>query len=421
LRQSKEAKRVANILVVDDDRDLLKLVQTVLTRAGHTLTLSMNGAEALAVAQTQDFDLAVVDVMMPVMDGYELTRRLRASERTRHMPILILTARMQVADQMSAAEAGADAYLGKPLSYKDLTDKVRQLIDAAASRAAAATGQPAPEPPTDPSRVFILNPSLASAGALPHIGSQPGAPFVSPLPGSNPPQNTRILVTLGLRGGAGTTTLATNLAANLARGGRRVCIADLSPNGGQVAMQLHLRPSFTWADWPAMPDAKVVGQTLMRHQSGLFVMTAPPLPVRRTLSSEAMQAALAVLCSFFSDVIVDAAPMLEDSTLAAVTAAHQTLIVFNSEIGAVRTALGTVRTLANLSIPFTSLRLIHNQNNTETGLTSLDVEKLLSRPADWTVPFDRTQVAALAQGMPLALSQPTGPLASAVATIINNL
>ncbi len=165
---------MANILVVDDDRDLLKLVQTVLSRAGHTLTLAMNGDEALKLVQAQDFDLVVVDVMMPVMDGYELTRRLRADERTRPWPILILTARTQVADQLSAVEAGANAYLGKPLSYKDLTDKVRQLLEASGRPAKAA-----PEPAADPSRLFILNPSLSGAGgwaSLPGIsGGSAGA------------------------------------------------------------------------------------------------------------------------------------------------------------------------------------------------------------------------------------------------------
>ena len=410
---------MANILVVDDDRDLLKLVQTVLSRAGHTVTPIMNGEDALKAALAQDFDLAVVDVMMPVMDGYELTRRLRAEARTRHMPILILTARTQVADQMSAAEAGADAYLGKPLSYKDLTDKVRQLLDAAASRPPKAAGQPAPEPSADPSRIVYLNPTGTDTGPL--FGSQPGLPFASPLPGSNLPQNSRIIVALGLRGGAGTTTLATNLAAHLARGGKRVCIADLSPNGSQVALQLHLRPASSWSDWPPVPDSKAVGQTLVRHPSGLFVMMAPKLPVRHTLSRESLHAALNVLCSFFTDIIVDAAPMLDDSTLAAATAARYVLIVFNSEMGAVRTALGTMRALANLSIPVAGLRLIHNQNSAEPALTSQDVEKLLSRPADWTIPYDRAQVAALAQGTPLALALPNGPLGSAVAAVAGSL
>lgn len=113
--------------------------------------------------------------------------------------------------------------------------------------------------------------------------------------------------------------------------------------------------------------------------------------------------------------------MLDNSTLAAVTAARYTLIVFNSEMGAVRTALGTLRALANVSVPFTNLRLVHNQNTSEPGLSPADVEKLLSRPADWTIPYDRTQVAALAQGTPLSLAQPNGPLASAVAAIANSL
>ncbi len=410
---------MANILVVDDDRDLLKLVQTVLSRAGHTVTPFLNGEDALKAAQAQDFDLAVVDVMMPFMDGYELTRRLRAEARTRSMPILILTARTQVADQMSAAEAGADAYLGKPLSYKDLTDKVRQLLDAAVSRPSRVAGQAAPPPSVDASRVVYLKPTLTDTGSL--VGSQPGMPFASPLPGSNPPQNSRIVVVMGLRGGAGTTTLATNLAAHMARSGKRVCIADLSPNGSQVAHQLHLRPATSWADWPALPDSKAVGQTLVRHPSGLFVMMAPKLPVRHMLSGDSLHAALNVLCSFFTDIIVDAAPVLDDSTLAAATAARFVLIVFNSEMGAVRTALGTMRALANLSIPAGSLRLIHNQNAAEPALTPQDVEKLLSRPADWTIPYDRTQVAALAQGTPLALAQPNGLLASAIATVAGGL
>ncbi len=410
---------MANILVVDDDRDVLKLVQTVLSRAGHTVTPITNGEDALKAALAQHFELAVVDVMMPFMDGYELTRRLRADSRTRHMPILILTARTQVADQMSATQAGADDYLGKPLSYKDLTDKVRHLLDAAARRQAKPASPPAPEPAADPSRVVYLKPVLTDTGSL--VGSRPGLPFASPLPGSNPPQNSRIIVTLGLRGGVGATTLATNLAAHMARTGKRVCIADLSPNGSQVALQLRLRPATTWADWPAMPDSKAVGQTLVRHPSGLFVMMSPKQPVRRTLSGDSLHAALNILCSFFTDIIVDAAPILDDSTMAAVVAARYALIIFNSEMSSVRTALGTMRALAGLSIPAATMRLIHNQNTAEPALTPQDVEKLLSRPPDWTIPYDRTQVAALAQGTPLVLAQPNGPLATAVAAVVSGL
>ena len=405
---------MANILVVDDDHDLLKLVQTVLSRAGHTLTLATDGEEALAATETQRFDLAVLDVMMPAMDGYELTRRLRANERTRDLAILVLTARTQVADQMSAAEAGADGYLGKPLSYKDLTDKVRQLLDARAAKTAPAT--PASPVPATPEQGRVFDMHTTPAGPVASIANtQPAVPYAA----SNYelPQTCRIIVTLGLRGGVGTTTLATNLAAHLMRSGRRTCLVDLSPNGGQVAMQLYLRPNHTWMDWPAAPSSKLVGQTLMRHPSGLFVLPAPLQPTRHTLSGDNLQAALWVLTSFFSDIILDAAPVLDDSTVAAVAAARHTLIVFNAESSAVRTAMGTVRALANLSIPFASLRLVHNHTTPEPGLTPPEVEKLLGRTPDWTVPYDQAQAAALTQGTPLALVHTNGPLATAVANI----
>jgi CheY-like chemotaxis protein len=428
LRRTKEAKPVANILVVDDDRDLLKLVQTVLTRAGHTVTLAMNGQEALDAALSDDFDLAVVDVMMPVMDGYELTRRLRAHDRTRHMPILILTARTQVADQMLAANAGADGYLGKPLSYKDLTDKARQLIEAAAARQAPPQPEhPAPEPALDPSRVFILQPTSPAATLPPSQPASPlppatgatVAPFISPMaPSSHIPQGGgHIMVTIGLRGGAGVTTVAVTLAGALLRAGKRVCLADLSPNGGQVARHLHLRPNFTWGDWHATPESKVVGQTLIRHSSGLFVLAAPVQPVRHGLATDTLQTALGVMRGFFTDIVIDAAPVLDDATCTALMAAQNIFVVFNPETGAARTALNTLRAMVSQGVPAGNVRLILNQNSPEPPISIAEVEKILGRPADWAIPYDRSQAAALAQEAPLAFSQPSTPLVAAVSAL----
>jgi CheY-like chemotaxis protein/MinD-like ATPase involved in chromosome partitioning or flagellar assembly len=420
---------VAKILVVDDDRDLLKLVQTVLSRAGHTLTLAMDGQEALQVALANDFDLAVVDVMMPTMDGYELTRRLRADEHTRHLPVLILTARTQVADQMSAAEAGADGYLGKPLSYKELTEKVRQLIEAAAIH----HPKPKPaEPPPEPSHVFALKPTPAvpsqPPAATPPVPAISSAvpPFAATAPTPTPPpsasaQGGRLIVTIGLRGGVGVTTVAVCLAGALLRSGRRVCLADLSPNGGQVAHQLHLQPTFTWGDWTTSPGSKVVGQTLIRHPSGLFVLAAPNQPMRRGLSGEAFQAALTVMRSFFTDVVVDAAPTLDDATCAALTAAQHIFIIFSPEAGAARTALSTCQALERLSIPATNIRLVLNQNSSESPLSIAETEAVLGRQADWAIPHDRTQTAALALQAPLVFNQPSTPLVAAVAALAMKL
>ncbi len=415
---------MANILVVDDDRDLQKLLQTILGRAGHTLTTAMNGQEALELALKGNFDLAVIDVMMPIMDGYELTRQLRANARTRLLPILILTARTQVADQMLATEAGADACLGKPLSYKDLVDKVQQLIDASAARQAKTRLQA--EPTVDPSRVFVLKPTPAASPSAPPPApvsapppAAPVAPFAAPGPASAAvPPAGRILVTLGLRGGTGVTTLAVTLAGALLRAGKRVCLVDLSPNGGQVAQHLHLRPNFTWGDWQPAPESKVIGQTLVRHPAGLFVLPAPTQPVRRGLAAETLQAALGVLGGFFSDVVIDAAPMLDEATCAALGLAQQVFVVFSPEKGAARTALNTLRALGTLSIPASNIRLVLNQNTAEPPLTTAEVEKVLGRAADWAIPFDHNQAAALAQATPLAFSQPNTPLVAAAAALL---
>jgi CheY-like chemotaxis protein/MinD-like ATPase involved in chromosome partitioning or flagellar assembly len=412
---------VSNILVVDDDRDLLKLVQTVLTRAGHTLTLARDGQEALEAALSHDFDLAVVDVMMPTMDGYELTRRLRADDRTRYLPVLILTARTQVADQMLAAEAGADGYLSKPLSYKELTDKVRQLIEAASQR----HPRPMPaEPSIDLERIFPLKPSppaAAPAGVSAPAGGGAVSPFFAEAPASPPPAASqsggRLIVTLGLRGGAGATTVAVTLAGALLRSGRRACLADLSPNGGQVNQHLHLSPTVSWGDWAAPPNPKVVGQTLVRHASGLFVLAAPAMPARPALSGEAFQAALSVMRSFFTDVVVDAAPVLDEATCAALTAAQYILIVFSPEAGAARTAASTLQALERLSIPAANVRLILNQNSPESPLSITETEAVLGRKADWAIPHDHSQAAALTLQAPLVFNQPNTPLVAAVAAL----
>jgi DNA-binding response OmpR family regulator len=124
------------ILVADDDRDILELVSLALERDGYELVLASNGEEALALARTRPPSLAVLDVMMPRLDGCEVTRRLRADDATRTLPVVLLSA---FADELQAARglaAGADAYVKKPFSPRELSEQVASLLDA--PRAATA-------------------------------------------------------------------------------------------------------------------------------------------------------------------------------------------------------------------------------------------------------------------------------------------
>jgi DNA-binding response OmpR family regulator len=116
------------VLVADDDEDILTLVAFRLERAGCEIVKARSGDEALRVAGELVPDLAVLDVMMPGLDGYDVTRELRRRERTSEMPIILLTARAQEADIARGMAAGADDYVRKPFDAKDLRERVQRLL-----------------------------------------------------------------------------------------------------------------------------------------------------------------------------------------------------------------------------------------------------------------------------------------------------
>ena len=116
------------VLVADDDEDILQLVSFRLERAGYTVVTAADGPEALAAARQHQPDLAVLDVMMPGLNGYEVTRQLRADPATAAIPVILLTARVQEADVSRGFEAGADDYLRKPFSPQELRSRVQAIL-----------------------------------------------------------------------------------------------------------------------------------------------------------------------------------------------------------------------------------------------------------------------------------------------------
>ena len=116
------------VLAADDDEDILALVAFRLERSGYTVIQARDGQEALELALSEKPDLAVLDVMMPKLDGFELTRRLRSEEATSRMPIILLTARAQDTDVDQGFEAGADDYIRKPFSPQELRTRVQAIL-----------------------------------------------------------------------------------------------------------------------------------------------------------------------------------------------------------------------------------------------------------------------------------------------------
>jgi len=116
------------VLVVDDEEDILELVRFHLTREGYQLTLAATGEEALKKAKHETFDLIVLDLMLPGLDGLEVAKALKADARTKGVPIVMLTAKGEDADVVSGLEIGADDYITKPFSPRVLTARVKAVL-----------------------------------------------------------------------------------------------------------------------------------------------------------------------------------------------------------------------------------------------------------------------------------------------------
>ena len=134
MRDSDEHLRPHAALVVDDTPDIIRLVHTSL-RSHFKVLAAEDGLKGLEMARREQPSLIVADLMMPGIDGLELTRRLRADESTRHIPILMLTAKGDLQDRVAGLETGVSAYLAKPFSPKELLTTARNLVQAQANTA----------------------------------------------------------------------------------------------------------------------------------------------------------------------------------------------------------------------------------------------------------------------------------------------
>jgi DNA-binding response OmpR family regulator len=116
------------VLVADDDADIRQLVTFRLERAGYEVVEAADGEQALEVCGQVRPDLAVLDVMMPKLTGYDVTRRIREDEALRSMPVILLTARVQESDVAQGFDAGADDYIKKPFSPQELRARVQAIL-----------------------------------------------------------------------------------------------------------------------------------------------------------------------------------------------------------------------------------------------------------------------------------------------------
>ena len=122
------------VLVIDDEKDLIEMVRYNLAKEGYDVIAAMDGEAGLDLAIRHGADVIVLDLMLPGMDGLEVCRRLRGNSRTQSVPLIMLTAKAEEADRVVGLEVGADDYLTKPFSPRELVARVKALLRRAAAR-----------------------------------------------------------------------------------------------------------------------------------------------------------------------------------------------------------------------------------------------------------------------------------------------
>ena len=122
------SKTTARVLLVEDDQNIRELVELHLHLEGLTVVSRADGNEALALTRTETFDLIVLDLMLPGLDGVTLCRAIRRDSRNTDVPILMLTARRDEVDKVLGLDSGADDYLTKPFGVRELVARVRALL-----------------------------------------------------------------------------------------------------------------------------------------------------------------------------------------------------------------------------------------------------------------------------------------------------
>ena len=116
------------ILVVEDQQDNLQIMEDLLTADGFEVISARSGDEGVAMAETERPNLILMDIQLPIMDGYEATRRIKANPDLKAIPIIVVTSYALSGDERKAREAGCDAYVSKPVSPRQLLATVREYL-----------------------------------------------------------------------------------------------------------------------------------------------------------------------------------------------------------------------------------------------------------------------------------------------------
>ena len=331
------------ILVVDDEERMVRFIRMNLEHDGFQVAEAFNGKQAIQKLRDVTPDLILLDVMMPDMDGYEVTRRLRQHPATAETPILMFTAKTQLDDKVVGFEAGANDYLTKPTHPSELQARVKTL--------------------------------------LARVGRKRGA---SSDDGSG--NRGYVIGVLAARGGLGVTTLAVNLAAGLLnRAKSEVIVAELLPGQGALALDLGLTASKGLIDLLSLNRVADITrdktrEALTHHGSGLKLLLSSDHPrdmqlINQTAHYEATLSTLASLARF---VVLDLGVGIQPFAHKILPYCNELLIVLESAPKIIAHTRALIDDIVSMNVNKRNINVVlNNRIRNDTQLPTTQVQSKL--------------------------------------------
>lgn len=363
---------MAKILVVDDDKDIQRLLEFTLKRVGHTVITASNGQVGLAETKAQTPDLIVCDIMMPKMTGYDFCKEVRADPQVEHIPIIMFSARFQPVDKQTALDAGATDYLPKSTAPDELVKRITELLPA--------------------------TPKIEAKGS---VGL------------------------FSLRGGAGTTSLAVNLSIALALSqNTEVGLVDLALQGGHTAVMLGMRPVSNFVQAAAAvknnPDSATIKSHFMKHSSGIELLASPPTFTRTSLN-DSLLSLINGVTSTYRITVLDMPHIFEPSFSPILKIIDRLILVLAADMPSLQSTAIALQGLQQLGLTGNNVDLVVNQITPAHTLPTEAIQKALKRPVKATIPFDADMVKAVNSGKPLIVSAPKSPAASVIGRLAQTI
>ena len=374
------------ILIIDDDLDTLRLVGLMLQRQGYQISAATNGQQGLEKAFEEDPDLILLDVMMPDMDGYEVTRRLRQNPSTLETPILMFTAKTQLDDKVIGFEVGANDYLTKPTHPSELQARVKTLLARAGDRKSVLGAA------KDENRGYII-------------------------------------AVLGARGGLGTTTMAVNLGAGLqSRTKAEVIVAEMLPGQGTLALDIGVTSTKGLVDLLSISKLSEmtrdrVREALVQHGSGVKLLLASDRPrdmqlINQVANYEAIVRKLSALARF---VVLDIGVGIQPFAEKILPLCDEVFVVLEGVPNTIIHTKALIDDIAALGITKKNIKVVlNNRIRSDTQLASSQVQTKLEHEILSTLtPAPELFVQATRMQTPAVLCQPESLTARQITKLVD--